>query len=193
MQSICVFCGSNPGASPAYAEAARDLGRRIAGRGLRLVYGGAKVGLMGALADATLAAGGQVIGVMPVALVEKEIAHAGLTELHTVGSMHERKAMMADRSDAFLGLPGGAGTLEEVFEVWTWGQLGHHRKPVGLLNVAGFYDGLIEFVAKMGEVGFLRPQHQGILLTDQDLDRLLAKMADFEPTVPIIRMTREDL
>jgi uncharacterized protein (TIGR00730 family) len=181
MQSICVFCGSNPGASPAYAEAARDLGRRIAARGLRLVYGGAKVGLMGALADATLAAGGQVMGVMPVALVEKEIAHAGLTELHTVGSMHERKAMMADRSDAFLGLPGGAGTLEEVFEVWTWGQLGHHRKPVGLLNVAGFYDGLATFLDYQVRERFVREEHRRMLTIESDPEIVLDRFSSYEP------------
>ena len=181
MQSICVFCGSNIGANPAYAEAARDLGRRIAGRGLRLVYGGAKVGLMGALADAALAAGGQVTGIMPIALVEKEIAHAGLTEFHTVGSMHERKAMMADRSDAFLGLPGGAGTLEEVFEVWTWGQLGHHRKPVGLLNVAGFYDGLAAFLDHQVHERFVREEHRRMLTIEADPEMILDGFASYEP------------
>lgn len=181
MQSICVFCGSNSGAKPAYAEAARDLGRLIAGRGLRLVYGGAKVGLMGALADAALAAGGRVTGIMPIALVEKEIAHAGLTELHTVGSMHERKAMMADRSDAFLGLPGGAGTLEEVFEVWTWGQLGHHRKPVGLLNVAGFYDKLAAFLDHQMTERFVREEHRRMLLIEADPEIILNGFDAYEP------------
>ena len=181
MQSICVFCGSNTGANPAYAEAARDLGRRIAGRGLRLVYGGAKVGLMGALADAALAAGGHVTGIMPIALVEKEIAHAGLTELHTVGSMHERKAMMADQSDAFLGLPGGAGTLEEVFEVWTWGQLGHHRKPVGLLNVAGFYDRLAAFLDHQVHERFVREEHRRMLTIESDPEMIMERFAFYEP------------
>ena len=181
MQSICVFCGSNIGANPAYAEAARDLGRRIAGRGLRLVYGGAKVGLMGALADAAMAAGGQVTGIMPIALVEKEIAHAGLTELRTVGSMHERKAMMSDRSDAFLGLPGGAGTLEEVFEVWTWGQLGHHRKPVGLLNVAGFYDRLAAFLDHQVNERFVREEHRRMLTIKADPEAILDGFASYEP------------
>ena len=181
MQSICVFCGSNTGANPAYAEAARDLGRRIARRGLRLVYGGAKVGLMGAIADAALAAGGQVTGIIPIALVEKEIAHAGLTELHTVGSMHERKAMMADRSDAFLGLPGGAGTLEEVFEVWTWGQLGHHRKPVGLLNVAGFYDRLVAFLDHQVQERFVREEHRRMLTIESDPEMIMERFASYEP------------
>ena len=181
MQSICVFCGSNSGANPLYAEAARNLGRLIAARGLRLVYGGAKVGLMGALADAVLAAGGHVTGIMPIALVEKEIAHAGLTELRTVGSMHERKAMMADRSDAFLGLPGGAGTLEEVFEVWTWGQLGHHRKPVGLLNVAGFYDRLGAFLDHQMSERFVREEHRRMLAIHSDPATLLDGFDSYEP------------
>ena len=181
MQSICVFCGSNIGANPAYAAAARDLGRRIAERGLRLVYGGAKLGLMGALADAALAAGAHVTGIMPIALVEKEIAHAGLTELHTVGSMHERKAMMADRSDAFLGLPGGAGTLEEVFEMWTWGQLGHHRKPVGLLNVAGFYDRLAAFLDHQMTERFVREEHRRMLTIEADPETILDGFASYEP------------
>ena len=181
MQSICVFCGSNIGANPAYAEAARDLGRRIAGRGLRLVYGGAKVGLMGAIADAALAVGGHVTGIMPIALVEKEIAHAGLTELRTVGSMHERKAMMADRSDAFLGLPGGAGTLEEVFEIWTWGQLGHHKKPVGLLNVAGFYDRLAAFLDHQMTERFVREEHRRMLTIETDPETILDGFASYEP------------
>lgn len=181
MQSICVFCGSNSGASPAYAEAAAELGRTIAARGLRLVYGGAKVGLMGALADAALEAGGDVTGIIPIALVEKEIAHEGLTELHTVGSMHERKAMMADRSDAFLGLPGGAGTLEEVFEVWTWGQLGHHRKPVGLLNVAGFYDRLTTFLDHQMNEQFVREEHRRMLIVGADAGEVLDRFSTYEP------------
>ena len=181
MQSICVFCGSNSGANPLYAEAARNLGRLIAARGLRLVYGGARVGLMGALADAALAAGAHVTGIMPIALVEKEIAHAGLTELRTVGSMHERKAMMADRSDAFLGLPGGAGTLEEVFEVWTWGQLGHHRKPVGLLNVAGFYDKLGAFLDHQMTERFVREEHRWMLAIHSDPETLLDGFDSYEP------------
>ena len=143
-------------------------GARIAGRGLTLVYGGAAVGLMGALADAALAAGGEVVGVMPGALVEREIAHAGLTELHPVKSMHERKAMMADLSDAFIALPGGAGTLEELFEIWTWGQLGHHRKPVGLLNVDGFFDALLGSSTISASERFMRAEHRDMLMVETD-------------------------
>ena len=140
MRAVCVFCGSSTGEDPAYAEAARDLGRLIAGNGLTLVYGGGHVGLMGVVADAALDAGGEVIGVMPKALVDREISHTSLTKLHVVHSMHERKAMMSELSDAFVALPGGNGTLEEFFEVLTWAQLGEHGKPCGLLNVAGYYD-----------------------------------------------------
>lgn len=146
MKSICVFCGSSFGARDIYADAARDTGRVIAENGYRLVYGGAKVGLMGTVADAALAAGGEVVGVLPKALQNKEIGHEGLDELHLVGSMHERKALMADLSDSFIALPGGAGTLEEIFEVWTWGQLGYHQKPCGFLNIEGYYDHLIAFL-----------------------------------------------
>lgn len=146
MKSICVFCGSSFGTRASYAETAVETGRQIAEQGFRLVYGGAKVGLMGTVADAALKAGGKVIGVLPRALEEKELAHEGLDELHLVGSMHERKALMAELSDAFIALPGGAGTLEEIFEVWTWGQLGYHQKPCGFLNVDGYYDQLIAFL-----------------------------------------------
>ncbi|MEO1113810.1 MAG: TIGR00730 family Rossman fold protein [Pseudomonadota bacterium] len=146
MKSICVFCGSSFGTRAGYAETALETGRVIAENGYRLVYGGAKVGLMGTVADGALKAGGEVIGVLPRALEEKELAHEGLNELHLVGSMHERKALMADLSDAFIALPGGAGTLEEIFEVWTWGQLGYHKKPCGFLNVEGYYDQLIAFL-----------------------------------------------
>jgi uncharacterized protein (TIGR00730 family) len=140
--SICVYCGSRPGASPAYADAARAIGRWIGRRGGQLVYGGGRNGLMGIVADSTLQAGGRVVGVIPKALVEKEWAHHGCSELHVVDTMHERKRLMAERADAFVALPGGIGTFEEFFEVWTWRQLGYHDKPVGLLNVGGYYDGL---------------------------------------------------
>lgn len=156
MKAICVFCGSSYGKSDAYAETARTTGRVIAEQGYTLVYGGAKVGLMGTVADAALEAGGKVIGVLPRALEDKEIGHEGLTELHLVGSMHERKAKMADLSDAFIALPGGVGTLEEIFEVWTWGQLGYHSKPCGFLNVEGYYDDLIRFLDHQTEQGFTR-------------------------------------
>lgn len=156
MKAICVFCGSSYGTRDNYAEAARTTGRAIAENGYALVYGGARVGLMGTVADAALEAGGKVIGVLPRALQDKEIGHEGLTELHLVGSMHERKAMMADLSDAFIALPGGVGTLEEIFEVWTWGQLGYHQKPCGFLNIDGYYDHLIRFLDHQTEEGFTK-------------------------------------
>ena len=193
MKRIAVYCGSATPADPVYIESARHVGRELAARGIGLVYGGGKLGLMGAVADAVLEAGGEAIGVIPMALVNAEVAHRGLTELHVVDTMHERKARFTELSDGFLTIPGGTGTMDELWEAMSWAQLGYHAKPVALLNVAGFYDGLLEFVGKMGEVGFLRPQHQGILLADDDLGRLLAKMDAFEPTVPIIHMQRSDL
>jgi len=156
MKAICVFCGSSYGTRDSYADAARQTGRLIAEKGLTLVYGGARVGLMGTVADAALEAGGEVIGVLPRALQDKEIGHEGLTELHLVGSMHERKAMMADLSDGFIALPGGVGTLEEIFEVWTWGQLGYHQKPCGFLNIEGYYDHLVRFLDHQTEEGFTK-------------------------------------
>ncbi len=158
MKSVCVFCGSNFGVRQDFEAAAQATGRAIAEAGYDLVYGGAKVGLMGAVANAALDAGGRVIGVLPEALQQKELAHTNLSELHIVGSMHERKAMMAERSDAFIALPGGTGTLEEIFEVWTWGQLGYHRKPCGFLNVQGFYDGLLSFLDTQAAEGFVRQE-----------------------------------
>ena len=156
LMRICVYAGSNPGANPAYGEAAADLARLLASRGIGVVYGGGKVGLMGILADTALAAGGEVIGVIPQDLMDREIGHAGLTELHVVGSMHERKALMAELSDGFVALPGGAGTLEELIEVYTWSQLGLHAKPMGVLNVAGYYDGLAALLDHAVQEGFLR-------------------------------------
>ena len=183
MKSVCVFCGSNFGAREIYADAAAETGRTIAARGLKLVYGGSKVGLMGVLADAALAAGGDVLGVIPGALVEREIAHAGLTELRQVSSMHERKALMADLSDAFIALPGGAGTLEEFFEIWTWAQLGHHREPVGILNVGGFFDGLLAFLDHAESEAFMRREHRDMLLADTDPTRLLDRFESYEPPI----------
>jgi uncharacterized protein (TIGR00730 family) len=183
VRAVCVFCGSNAGARAAYAEAAVDVGRSIAARGLSLVYGGAAVGLMGLLADAALAAGGKVVGVIPTALIEREIAHSGLTELREVRSMHERKAVMADSSDAFLALPGGAGTLEEVFEAWTWAQLGHHQKPVGLLNVAGFFDGLVSFLDHQCRERFVRQEHRDMLIVESEPGRLLDRFASYRAPV----------
>ena len=155
MKSVCVFCGSSMGRRPEYRSGAEAIGRAIARSGRTLVYGGAKVGLMGVVADGALSEGGRVIGVLPEALASKELAHEGLAELHIVGSMHERKAKMADFSEGFVALPGGAGTLEEIFEVWTWGQLGYHRKPCGFFNIAGYYDRLLDFLDSMVTEGDL--------------------------------------
>ena len=177
---LCVYCGSNRGSSPEFAAAAISLGTELASHGIGLVYGGGHVGLMGVLADAVLGDGGEVIGVIPSALEEKELGHPFLTELHVVASMHERKQMMADLSDGFIAIPGGIGTLEELFETFTWLQLGFHHKPVALLNVGGFYDKLIEFVHQLTRDGFLKPEHEGCLLADTDPAALLDKMQCFE-------------
>lgn len=155
----------------------------IAGRGLRLVYGGSKVGLMGVMADAALAVGCEVVGVIPEALVVREVAHAGLTELHQVKSMHERKALMADMSDAFVAMPGGAGTLDETFEVWTWGQLGHHRKPVGLLDVDGFFDPLLAFLDRQAAEGFMRQEHRDMLIVADTPGTLLDRFDAYQAPV----------
>jgi len=176
MNAVCVFCGSSPGGDPAFAEAARAMGKALALRERTLVYGGGNVGLMGILADAALAAGGTVVGVIPRALVARELAHNGLSELHVVESMHERKAKMAELADGFVALPGGIGTLEEFFEIWTWGQLGLHDKPYGLLNVAGFYDPLLAFLSGVVEHKFIRPKHREMLLVHSDPDALLRQM-----------------
>ncbi len=176
---ICVFCGSNTGRLPAYAEAARELGQTLAERGIGIVYGGASVGLMGVLADAALDAGGEVVGVIPRALMRREIGHQGLSELRVVESMHARKAMMAELSDAFVALPGGAGTLEEIFEMWTWGQLGDHEKPCALLNVAGYYDKLIGFMDHAAAERFMRPEHRAMLLAADGVADLLAQLGAY--------------
>ncbi|MBB3930683.1 hypothetical protein GGR25_001722 [Kaistia hirudinis] len=178
---VCVFCGSSEGVRPQYREAALALGRAIAARGDELVYGGSKVGLMGAVADATLGAGGRAIGVLPRALRDKEIAHEGLSELHIVESMHQRKAMMADLSGAFVALPGGMGTFEEVFEIWTWAQLGYHRKPVGLLDIEGYYDRLLAFLDQTVEEGFVKPEHRRMAIVETDPALLLDRFATYEP------------
>ncbi|WP_275291083.1 TIGR00730 family Rossman fold protein [Amycolatopsis sp. La24] len=170
---ICVFCGSAQGFSPEYAEAAAGVGKLLAQRGIGLVYGGASVGTMGVVANAALAAGGEVIGVIPEVLSNVEIAHGGLTELHVVADMHQRKAKMAALSDAFVALPGGVGTLEELFEVWTWAQLGIHRKPIGLLDVAGYYSPLVAFADQMLEKGFLRPETRELISVASDADKLV--------------------
>ena len=176
MKSIAVYCGANAGASPVYAEAARAMGRALVARGLGLVYGGGHVGLMGTIADEVLRLGGQVSGVIPQQLVDRELAHPGLTRLFVVKDMHERKAMMAQLSDGFVALPGGMGTLEELFEMLTWSQLGIHAKPVGVLNVDGFYDQLVGFMAHLKSQGFVKPQHAGLMMVEADPDALLARL-----------------
>jgi len=181
MKRICVFCGSSPGFDPRFKMAATAFGHAIAAQGLGLVYGGASVGLMGAVADAVMAAGGEVTGVIPEALVAKEVAHHGLKDLRIVGSMHERKALMADLSDGFVALPGGIGTFEELFEVWTWAQLGDIAKPCALLNVAGFYDGLTAFLDQVVENGFMKPLHRDMLIVEVDGPALLDRLVAYRP------------
>jgi uncharacterized protein (TIGR00730 family) len=181
MRRLCVFCGSSPGARQAYGDAAEELGRLLVEREIGLVYGGGAVGLMGRLADAVLAEGGEAIGVLPEALVEKEIGHPGLEDLRVVGSMHERKALMADLADGFVALPGGLGTLEELFEVYTWAQLGLHRKPCALLDVEGYYEGVATFLSHAVEERFLREDHRGMLIVERDARTLLDRLSDFEP------------
>lgn len=181
MKRICVFTGSSPGARPDYADAARELGRVLASRGHELIYGGGRVGLMGVIADAVLADGGKVVGVIPEALAAKEVAHSRLTELRVVQSMHERKATMAELSDAFVALPGGLGTLEEFFEVITWAQLGLHAKPVGIMNVSGYFDPLFSFLDRAVEERFVKSEHRAMIITAHSpvdlLDRLEAYQA----------------
>jgi uncharacterized protein (TIGR00730 family) len=180
MRWLCVFCGSKAGGA-AYAEAARQLGRLLVERGLGLVFGGGHVGLMGVLADAVLAAGGEAVGVIPRALVDRELAHPGLTRLHVVATMHERKACMADLSDGFLALPGGFGTADELFEILTWAQLGLHAKPVGLVNVAGFFGPLLAWLDHTVATGFLKPKHRQLLLEAEDPARLLDQVLHWSP------------
>ena len=181
MERICVFCGSNSGASPDYARAAARMGTLLAERGITLIYGGGHVGLMGVLADAALKAGGRVIGVIPEALEAREVAHTGLTELRVVRSMHERKALMSELADGFIALPGGIGTMEEWFEVWTWGQLGIHPKPLGMLNVAGYYDHLLAFFDRMVADGFLPQAHRSMAIVGEDGEGLLDRLAEYVP------------
>jgi uncharacterized protein (TIGR00730 family) len=185
VKSVCVFCGSSSGADPAYAEAAAEMGRLIAESGRTLVYGGGNVGLMGVVADAALAAGGKVIGVIPRSLMDREVGHGGVTELHVVGSMHERKALMAELSDGFLALPGGVGTLEEFFETWTWAVLGLHAKPFGLLDVMGFYGPLLGFLDQLVEKGFVKPKYRDMLVVGRDPVELLQAMeVKRQPVLP---------
>ena len=185
IQAICVFCGANYGKRPSYRESARRVGEILAERGITLVYGGGNVGLMGALADACLEKGGRVVGVIPRALKEKEIAHQDLSEMHVVGSMHERKAMMADLADAFLTLPGGFGTWDEFCEALTWSQLGLQKKACAFLNVEGYYDALLAMAQRAAEDGFIRPEHCELLLVDTDPERIVERLQGYEvPYVP---------
>lgn len=186
MKRLCVFCGANPGLDPAYRTAAQQLGQMLAQDGIGLVFGGGSVGLMGTVADAALDAGGEVIGVIPQALVDRELAHRRLRDLRIVSSMHERKALMADLSDGFIALPGGVGTLEELFEVWTWRQIGYHDQPIGLLNVGGFYDGLLAFLRHTVSSGFLEQAQLDKLHVGTDADELLGRLhgACLEATGP---------
>jgi uncharacterized protein (TIGR00730 family) len=181
MKRLCVFCGSSAGSNPSYAEAARTFGRTLVRRGLGLVYGGGSVGLMGELADAMLAAGGDVVGVIPRALQLREVGHDGLTTLHVVGSMHERKARMAELADGFVALPGGMGTLEEFAEILTWAQLGLHRKPCGLLDVEGYWRPLVAFLDHAVAEGFVRPEHRRIVLVAERPDALLDAFEAYQP------------
>jgi uncharacterized protein (TIGR00730 family) len=181
MKRICVFCGSSNGAKPIYREAAVQCGRAIVESGIELVYGGGNIGLMGALADAALEADGRVIGIIPDGLLRREVGHLHLSELHIVNSMHERKAMMADLSDGFIALPGGYGTFEEFFEIVTWAQLGMHRKPCGLLNVAGYYDPMLTMIDRANQEKFLRPQHRDLVLVGANIDELLSLMVHYSP------------
>ncbi len=179
--SICVYCGSRHGVDPAYTAAARALGQAIGSRGWQLVYGGGKVGLMGEVADATLAAGGRVVGVIPASLEKLEVGHRGLHELHVVPTMHLRKHMMAERAHAFIALPGGIGTLEELYEVWTWRQLGYHDQPIGLLNVNGYYDALLRFMAHTVDQGFLSAAQQQALEVGSEPEALLLRLVERLP------------
>ena len=183
LKSICVYCGSSPGRLKAYSTAARALAASLVEQNIRLVYGGANVGIMGMLADAVLQLGGEVVGVIPEALVQKEVAHTGLTELHVTQSMHERKTLMAELSDGFVALPGGIGTLEELFEVWTWAQLGFHHKPCGLLNVEGYFDSLALFLDHAVDEQFVKQPYRSLLIVERDSRKLLERFRNYVPPV----------
>ena len=183
MKRICVYCGSNPGRRPEYTAAAKALAKTLCENGLGLVYGGAKIGIMGAIADTMIEHGGEVIGVMPQSLVDREVAHPGLTRLEVVASMHDRKAMMAELSDGFIALPGGIGTLEEIFEVMTWAQLGFHKKPCALFNVEGYYDKMAAFLDHVVEEGFVKAEHRGILMNISEPAALIKTFKTYEAPV----------
>lgn len=191
LQTVCVFCAAGDGRNPTYVAHARQMGRYLAESGRRIVYGGGRTGLMGALAEGALGAGGEVVGIMPKHLVDHEVAHTGLTELRVVASMHERKAMLADMSDGFLAMPGGLGTLEELFEIWTWGQLGLHRKPYGILNVHGYFTPLLAFLDHAVGEQFVRPEYRALLVVETDPAALIARMEAMEPP-PLPRWVQRD-
>jgi uncharacterized protein (TIGR00730 family) len=193
IKRLAVYCGSATPADPRYVALAREVGATLAARGIGVVYGGGKLGLMGALADGALAAGGEVIGVIPEALEGLEVANRACTQLHVVPGMHERKRAFTDLSDGFITLPGGVGTMDELWEAVSWSQLGYHAKPVGLLNAFGFYDGLLAFNRQMAEVGFVRPQHRGIIIEAETLPDLLDQMAAFQPVTSIVQIKASDL
>ena len=193
MRKIAVYCGSATPADPRYIELAREVGAELATRGIGVVYGGGRLGLMGALADAAMAAGGEVIGVIPEAMVSREVANHACTDLRVVTGMHERKLAFTQLADGFLTLPGGVGTMDELWEAVSWAQLGYHAKPVGLLNAFGFYDGLLAFQRHMVETGFIRPAHEHIIMAERELDLLLARMMAHEPVQAIFAMKVADL
>ncbi len=193
IRAIAVYCGSATPSDSRYLTLAATVGAELARRGIAVVYGGGKLGLMGALAQAALEAGGKVIGVIPEAMVDREVANEACTHLHVVATMHERKALFTELADAFLTLPGGVGTMDELWEAISWAQLGYHSKPVGLLNAFGFYDGLLGFVRHITDTGFVRPAHARILIAEHELDLLLERMEAYEPHQPIFRMKASDL
>ncbi|MEP3050756.1 MAG: TIGR00730 family Rossman fold protein [Erythrobacter sp.] len=193
MKRLAIYCGSATPEDPRYVALAREVGKALAARGIGVVYGGGRLGLMGAVASGAKDAGGEVIGVIPEALVNSEVANHNCDELITVTGMHERKQRFTDLSDGFITIPGGVGTMDELWEAMSWAQLGYHSDPVGLLNAFGFYDDLIKFNAKMADVGFVRPAHQNILIASDTLPDLLDKMAAYEPHTPIFRMKSEEL
>ncbi len=181
MKQVCIFCGSYPGTQPMYLTAAHAMGMGLAQRGLGLVYGGGRIGLMGAVADGAMAGGGKTTGIIPQSLVDRELAHVGLSELHVVASMHQRKALMAELADAFIAMPGGFGTLDELFEIITWAQLGFHHKPIALLNVGGYFDPLLTFIKHMATEGFIKPNDQKALLVKNEVDTLLDTLLTYQP------------
>ncbi|GGC05537.1 cytokinin riboside 5'-monophosphate phosphoribohydrolase [Novosphingobium endophyticum] len=193
MKRLAVYCGSATPADPRYIDLARDVGAALAREGIGIVYGGGRLGLMGALAASALLAGGEVIGVIPEALVRDEVANHDCTDLHIVDTMHERKAAFTRYADGFLILPGGVGTMDELWEAVSWAQLGYHAKPIGVLNAFGFYDGLLAFNLHMAEVGFVRPAHQSIIMAETELDLLLTRMRAHEPVMPIVGMAPDTL